>query len=532
MSASSEYANIGNGTGFIYILNDGSATFNVGLTNSYGLGNATWGLGGMENTPAAKRWLDTVVWPANGRDTAGNRKFRVFVDSSGGAVYNTVSGSEVTELGSVDGLQAPPKTISVPVTVGKVLAFTRSQSKMRVTVDGITTAGAFNEITSIVYSGGKAGDEITFCGVGGVPGKFMQNANIGIDLPSISLTTFGDTLVMAYDGTNWKQVVPSRPSVEYLRSLGQPLPIQPGVFLFTPAGGTQIIRVGQTGTTGGGDVYESDISLQGAGVVLGSDLEFRVNTDNANDGDKGMIWGNKVPITLSGNNVNFTYANPPVTYFSLTDEIALSGKWAVCWEVIDASAKKVSFTLATDFSAQNTDFITSGMVKSLDGAKVTNASITGSTKLIDGTVTLAKLSTSLQAMVQVQGRSRATITIPTAQVLTLNSIPVLAVAAPGANKVVKVESWVAKITYNSVAYATNVTLELIFSGAGSAVASEATFLTRTANGTVNMPIKTNSGISVTQLLANTALYVKVSTGDPTAGNSDIVLYIDYSILDV
>lgn len=530
MSASTEYANIGNGTGFIYILNDGSATFNVGLTNSYGLGSSTWGLGGMDNTAQAKRWLDTVVWPANGRDTAGNRKYRVFVDSSGAGVYNTVSGFEVTELGSVDGLQAPPKTISVPVTTGKVLAFTRSQSRMRVTVDGVTTAGAFNEITSIVYSGGKAGDEITFCGVGGVPGKFIRNSQIGIDLPSISLTTFGDTLVMAYDGTNWKQVVPSRPSVEYLIDQGQPLAIQPGVHQFNPAtGGTHTIHPNTTGTSNTTNTYEPDISLSGGAVVLASTLQFNVDTSAAITGNTGKIYGGGVPITTGIYSV--TFADPTGVKAILTPELAASGKWTVQWTVVDAAANEVEFSVVPVFGTGTTQFLTTTMIKDANVTDAKIATVTGS-KVIADTLPEASLTPAVRAKLNVQGRNRVAILIPTAQVLTLFSAPILAVAAPGANKVIYVEQWSASITYNTTAYATNVGLELIFSGAGSAVALESTFLTRTANGIVNLPLKTNAGIATTQLVANTDLYIKVAVGNPTAGDSDIVVYIDYSILDI
>jgi hypothetical protein len=121
-----------------------------------------------------------------------------------------------------------------------------------------------------------------------------------------------------------------------------------------------------------------------------------------------------------------------------------------------------------------------------------------------------------------------TIPIATAEVLTLNSVPVLAIPALGAGNTAWVSRILAKVNFASTIYATNVNLQLKFSGAGEAIAESNTFLIRTANGIVEIPMLTTVAAGSTQYLANTDLYISVETGDPTAGDSDIVLYIEYT----
>lgn len=125
----------------------------------------------------------------------------------------------------------------------------------------------------------------------------------------------------------------------------------------------------------------------------------------------------------------------------------------------------------------------------------------------------------------------AELSIATAAVLTLNATPLTIVAAPGAGYAIELIRGSYKLTYNSIAYATNTTLQLISAGAsvpqGSSVSTAlaATVTQMSDINTINSPTG-----SQTKILENVALQVKVSTGDPTAGNSAIKVYILYRII--
>lgn len=122
--------------------------------------------------------------------------------------------------------------------------------------------------------------------------------------------------------------------------------------------------------------------------------------------------------------------------------------------------------------------------------------------------------------------------IPTASVLTLNATPLTIVAAPGTGYAIEVISASYKLTYNSVAYATNTGLQLITSGAtvsqkiiNSSLASTVTRQVLFGDGAI-------AGATDTQILENAALLVQVPTGNPKAGNSDIEVYCQYRIITI
>ena len=126
---------------------------------------------------------------------------------------------------------------------------------------------------------------------------------------------------------------------------------------------------------------------------------------------------------------------------------------------------------------------------------------------------------------------KASLTIATADVLTLFATPLLIVAAPAAGYHIEVVNATAKITYNSIAYATNTTLTLIIDTATVACVNFGTaWLSATATKISNGLSATSTGVSDTQLIAAKGLYVKVATGNPTAGNSEVRVYVSYRIV--
>jgi hypothetical protein len=125
----------------------------------------------------------------------------------------------------------------------------------------------------------------------------------------------------------------------------------------------------------------------------------------------------------------------------------------------------------------------------------------------------------------------ASLSIPTASVLTLNATPLEIVAAPGAGYAIQVISASYKLTYNSVAYATNTTLQLICKGASiPQKSSGSAALAATTTQISHINSDTNPTAGNTQIVENAELQVKVATGNPTAGNSDIKVYVLYRLI--
>lgn len=130
------------------------------------------------------------------------------------------------------------------------------------------------------------------------------------------------------------------------------------------------------------------------------------------------------------------------------------------------------------------------------------------------------------------------LSITTAQVLALNTTPQTIVAAPGAGYAIQVISASGKITYNSVTYATNGELVIYTDTATVEQASfySASFLFATVSKiAAAFPVGATFGSMTatgTQIIENKALKIKVNTGDPTAGNSDIEVFVMFRIIAV
>lgn len=123
------------------------------------------------------------------------------------------------------------------------------------------------------------------------------------------------------------------------------------------------------------------------------------------------------------------------------------------------------------------------------------------------------------------------ISIPSAQVLTINYIPVVAIASPGAGFFIKVTSCSCKLIFNSVAYTTALDLQVSTNTANNS----GWLIVGALNGTVtaNKMGVVSSAIfaSDTQLISNQAILIEGASGtDPLLGNSDIIIYITYEIV--
>ena len=121
----------------------------------------------------------------------------------------------------------------------------------------------------------------------------------------------------------------------------------------------------------------------------------------------------------------------------------------------------------------------------------------------------------------------ASLTIASADVLTLNTTPLTIVGAV-AGYAIEVVSASVKIAFGSVAYATNVSLQLI-----NAASDIEQVISATLDATVAQTARFSTAIPAagqTQVTENTALQVSVKSGDPTAGDSDITVYVNYRLI--
>jgi hypothetical protein len=124
----------------------------------------------------------------------------------------------------------------------------------------------------------------------------------------------------------------------------------------------------------------------------------------------------------------------------------------------------------------------------------------------------------------------ATISIPSADVLTLFTTPYLLIPSPGIGYFIQVLTASCKVDFNSIAYATSTTLNIY--------TDTATRIQHVLNNVLNatasrISVSAQQGIFAaadTQLISDKAVYLTSSGFDPTAGDSDIVIYLSYKII--
>jgi hypothetical protein len=124
----------------------------------------------------------------------------------------------------------------------------------------------------------------------------------------------------------------------------------------------------------------------------------------------------------------------------------------------------------------------------------------------------------------------ASLTIASADVLQLNSVPITIVAAQGVGTAIEVISASVKIDFNTVAYATNVGLALYSNGADEPQLLSLTALNATVNSIRRLAVDSTYIGADTQIIENAAIVVGAILGNPTAGDSDITVYVLYRVI--
>lgn len=136
------------------------------------------------------------------------------------------------------------------------------------------------------------------------------------------------------------------------------------------------------------------------------------------------------------------------------------------------------------------------------------------------------------------GGGYRTVKIVTANVLTLNSVPIQIVPAAGAGTIIVPYLMVASLVYNSVAYTCNASGISLFYGLNGAGTSTGFTLSQAflqaASGT-NVQV-VNQSSAATYLPAttdyNVPLTLIAATSDPASGNSDLWVRVYFRVLTV
>jgi hypothetical protein len=121
--------------------------------------------------------------------------------------------------------------------------------------------------------------------------------------------------------------------------------------------------------------------------------------------------------------------------------------------------------------------------------------------------------------------------LSSAQILSLNSTPIELLPAPGVGKSYDL-SMLARLNFLTAAYATNLQLQIYFSGAGLVIGSNSAILNATATKTGRILQSAMSSTGATQYLENTAVLCNVGSGNPTSGGGSLDIYLKGFIVNL
>lgn len=151
--------------------------------------------------------------------------------------------------------------------------------------------------------------------------------------------------------------------------------------------------------------------------------------------------------------------------------------------------------------------------------------------LMPNILELARVSQNLTPQLNPCPTYCAQVTIPSAEVLQLNSTPKTIVPAQGAGTVIEVLSAAVQLDFNTTAYGTSAVILLKTTGANNRQA-EASVLDATVSTIRNFTTLQATAATDVQMVTNADLTVEAKTNNPTAGDSDITVYVLYRIINV
>lgn len=246
----------------------------------------------------------------------------------------------------------------------------------------------------------------------------------------------------------------------------------------------------------------------------GTAWEVRITKDSS-DGNEDILGGDIVDESVSTNKI--------------ADDAITLGKMA------HLAARGYLIRGGVSGAPEGVNAVTSGNLVMGNGTDVVSQAMSGDAT-INGSGVIAigagKVTTAMLAFTLADQLLEASLTIPTASVLTLNGTPLTIVAAPGAGKYIEVVSASCTMTFVSAAYATNTTLQLICTGADIAQVQDTAILISTVTKNTKFKDVTSATAGQTQIITNAALQVKIATGNATLGDSNLIIKCLYRIVTI
>lgn len=143
-------------------------------------------------------------------------------------------------------------------------------------------------------------------------------------------------------------------------------------------------------------------------------------------------------------------------------------------------------------------------------------------QLADGAVTSAKLADDIAHTV--------TVAVSSAEILALNATPKALVAAPGANKILLLESIILEATRTATAYLNGGVVEVRYENAAGALAA-ATFPASLITGGAGVAVAHNIGLAtILTPLVNKALVLHVATAEFDTGTGTLRALLKYRVV--
>lgn len=151
---------------------------------------------------------------------------------------------------------------------------------------------------------------------------------------------------------------------------------------------------------------------------------------------------------------------------------------------------------------------------------------------VDKKITKANLKTSILGTDSFTTIYTTTVTLTSAQILSSYTTPIELISSAGTGKAIVPLRAIMKIDYGTTAYATNTNPAIYLASSNKNIFLAAGSLAATLSKIFVMGLDTAYGATDEQIIEDKAVYFKTLTGNPTAGDSLITLYIQYIIIDL
>jgi hypothetical protein len=230
------------------------------------------------------------------------------------------------------------------------------------------------------------------------------------------------------------------------------------------------------------------------------------------DGNNIIVDDNIVSLSaskLTGTIPNSSLVNVPVNKLALTTDNLVVG------------TSSIGSALPALVNIANTEVLTSTAPQYVGQI----AYVAGNSNAYIGTArTAGSWVSTVGGSNSVYGTFRVALT--SAQIKNLYTTPIVCVPAAGTGNVIELIAAFGYLTFGTVAYDTNVNLQLIVDTAGNPQGFNSSVLPLTSTGGTTFTIESGG---YTQYVANKALVLNCSAGNPATGNGTLVVYGSYKI---